>query len=158
MNRAPIAVGALTELAGQEIGASRWRTVDSRAVAAFADATDDHQWIHVDPVRAGQGPFGAPVAHGFLVLALVPALIDEAVPVGGVDHVINKGVAAARFLAPVIVGDRIRGVVGVQDARPRPRGLWEVTWTVAVESRARAAVALRTTVTYLYQARPDTER
>lgn len=152
MTRVQTEVTELSGLAGRAAGISGWRRVGSAEVAAFADATGDHQWIHLDPVRAARGPFGAPVAHGFLLLALVPALIDEVVRVTGVHHVLNKGVAAARFLVPVLVGDRVRGHVSVQEARERPRDLWEATFTVALESEARAATALRTTITYLYQA------
>ncbi|AGL15838.1 MaoC-like protein dehydratase [Actinoplanes sp. N902-109] len=145
-------VTLLPGLAGRDLGISGWHPVGAAAVAAFADVTGDHQWIHLDPHRAAEGPFGAPVAHGLLVLALVPALLAEVVEVTGVRHVINKGVQGARFLAPVRVGDRVRAWAGVQSARPRPREHWEVTWEVTVESEAAATAALRTTMTYLYRA------
>jgi acyl dehydratase len=145
-------VTALPELAGREIGVSAWRLVDATAVAAFADVTGDHQWIHLDARRAADGPFGVPVAHGFLVLALVPAMLEEIVEVAGVHHVLNKEVGNVRFLAPVRVGARIRGHAVLRAARPRPHGHWETTYEVGVECEAVAGQALRASVTYLYRA------
>lgn len=93
---------------GQPLGTSDWLTVTQQRVDTFADATDDHQWIHVDPVRAKDGPFGACIAHGYLSLALVarfqPELIDVRMKMG-----VNYGCDRVRFPAPVRVGARIRG-------------------------------------------------
>ena len=144
-------VASLPELAGQEIGVSGWRRVDAPAVAAFADVTGDHQWIHLDARRAADGPFGVPVAHGFLVLALVPAMLDEIVEVTGVHHVLNKEVGKVRFLTPVRVGDRVRGRAVLRTARSRPDGHWETTYEVGVERESAPVQALRAAVTYLYR-------
>lgn len=152
MNRATIDVAALPGAAGRELGVSAWRTVDPAAVAAFADVTGDHQWIHLDARRALEGPFGVPVVHGFLLLSLLPALLDDVVRVDGVHHVLNKESGPARFVAPVPVGDRVRARVVLDTARPRPRGHWEAVWAVDLQSERAAGTAVRSTVTYLYRA------
>lgn len=99
----------LQPLVGQEIGLSDWLTVDQRRIDRFAEATDDHQWIHVDPVRAAAGPFGATVAHGFLTLSLLPPLFASGFHIGGIGMGINYGLNRVRFPAPVRVGSRLRG-------------------------------------------------
>ena len=99
----------LQPLVGQEIGVSDWMTIDQRRIDLFADATDDHQWIHVDAARAAAGPFGATVAHGFLTLSLLPPLFEGAFHVGGTRMGINYGLNRVRFPAPVRVGSRLRG-------------------------------------------------
>jgi acyl dehydratase len=147
-----IDVAALPAFAGQEIGVSAWRSVDAATVSTFADVTGDHQWIHLDARRALTGPFGVPVAHGFLLLALIPALLDEVLRVNGVRHVLNKEAGPARFLAPVPVGDRVRGRLVLDSARGRPRGHWEAVYAVDLQSEKAAGVAVRTSVTYLYLA------
>jgi acyl dehydratase len=112
---------ALRELLDRELGPSSWREVDQERIDAFAVATDDPQWIHVDRERAAAGPFGTTIAHGFLTLSLcVPMLYELLPPSGGM--VVNYGVDRVRFPAPVPSGSRIRGrfrVVSVEDA---PRG------------------------------------
>ena len=99
----------LQALVGQEIGLSDWLTVDQQRIDLFARATDDHQWIHVDPERAAAGPFGATVAHGFLTLSLLPPLFASAYQVEGTRMGINYGLNRVRFPAPVRVGSRLRG-------------------------------------------------
>ncbi|WP_213307301.1 MaoC family dehydratase [Paraburkholderia sacchari] len=99
---------ALKPLKGESIGTSDWLLVDQARVNLFADATDDRQWIHVDVERARTGPFGAPIAHGFLTLSLMPALIASAFAVGGTSAGLNYGLDKVRFPAPVRVGSRIR--------------------------------------------------
>ncbi len=94
---------------GQVLGTSDWLTVDQARIDLFAQATGDHQWIHVDPVRAAAGPFGAPIAHGFLTLSLVPQLMDSAVHIADVRMGVNYGLNRVRFTAPVRVGSRVRG-------------------------------------------------
>jgi acyl dehydratase len=93
---------------GEHIGYSRWHTVTQEQVNLFADATGDHQWIHVDPERAKNGPFGGPIAHGFLTLSLVPALLPEVLAVSGVTMGVNYGTNKVRFPAPVPVGSELR--------------------------------------------------
>jgi acyl dehydratase len=108
MNRYPhlADVGALV---GREIGCSEWLTVDQARIDLFAQATGDHQWIHCDPVRAAQGPFGATVAHGFLTLSLMPVLFEAAFAIDDVRMGVNYGLNRVRFMAPVRVGSQLRG-------------------------------------------------
>lgn len=100
-----------------------WRTVDQQRIDLFADATDDHQWIHVDPQRAADGPFGATVAHGFLTLALVPALTEGLLDVGGTSAVVNYGLDRVRFLTPVTAGSRVRATTTIRSAEVTPQGV-----------------------------------
>ena len=101
----------LERLAGQEVGASAWLTITQELVDRFADATFDHQWIHCDVERARrESPYGGPVAHGFLTLALIPGFRGQILTIGGVSRVINYGVNKVRFPNAVPVGARVRGV------------------------------------------------
>ena len=103
------------DLVGREL-VSDWRTIAQTRVDAFADATDDPQWIHVDPERAARGPFGTTIAHGFLTLSLVVTLFEEALPaLEGYSLTVNYGLNRVRFPAPVPVGTRIRGHFRVAD-------------------------------------------
>ncbi|GAA4418276.1 MaoC family dehydratase [Georgenia halophila] len=103
-----VAFTDMPSLAGTDLGFSDYRDVTQEQVNLFADATDDHQWIHVDPERAKSGPFGAPVAHGYLSLALVIPLSEELLQVDGVQVKVNYGLDKVRFPAPVPVGSRVR--------------------------------------------------
>jgi len=94
---------------GQEIGVSDWVLVDQERINLFAQATGDHQWIHVDPERAAQGPFGGPIAHGFLTLSLLPTFFDSGFAVDDVRMGVNYGLNRVRFTAPVRAGSRLRG-------------------------------------------------
>jgi acyl dehydratase len=98
----------LQALVGQEIGVSDWLLIEQSRINAFAEATSDHQWIHIDPVRAAQGPFKAPIAHGFLTLSLLPKMFDSAFAVDDVRMGVNYGLNRVRFAAPVPVGSRLR--------------------------------------------------
>ncbi|MEV6489775.1 MaoC family dehydratase, partial [Actinoplanes sp. NPDC051633] len=98
----------LPGLAGTDLGHTEYRSVTQEQVNLFADATDDHQWIHVDPERARSGPFGAPIAHGFLTLSLAVAFWTELLEVKGVSTKVNYGLDRVRFPAPVAVGSRVR--------------------------------------------------
>ncbi len=93
---------------GQELGVSDWLEVDQKRIDLFADATGDHQWIHVDPERAAEGPFGSTIAHGYLTLSLLPALVPQILRVEGVRMGVNYGTDKVRFPAPVPVGSRLR--------------------------------------------------
>jgi acyl dehydratase len=94
--------------AGQELGPTEWLEVTQDRVNLFADATDDHQWIHVDPERASEGPFGATIAHGLLTLSLLPHFMHELYAVENVAMAINYGFNKVRFISPVPVGSKIR--------------------------------------------------
>ena len=98
----------VAEAAGTELGSSEWVTIDQRRVNQFADATGDHQWIHVDVERAKSGPFGGPIAHGYLTLSLGPMLYPTVVRVEGFSMGVNYGANKVRFPSPVPVGSRLR--------------------------------------------------
>ncbi|TNC26989.1 MaoC family dehydratase [Amycolatopsis alkalitolerans] len=98
----------LKTLAGTELGPGEWKTVEQDRINTFADATDDHQWIHTDVEKAKTGPFGGPIAHGYLTLALVIPLWTELLDVDGVTTKVNYGLNKVRFPAPVPAGSRIR--------------------------------------------------
>jgi acyl dehydratase len=98
----------LKPLVGESIGTSDWLVVDQERIDRFADATGDHQWIHVDPERAGKGPYGKPIAHGFLTLSLLPAFFKTAFEIRGSRMGVNYGLNKVRFIAPVPVGSRLR--------------------------------------------------
>ncbi len=99
----------LQALVGQEIAVSDWIVVDQRRIDLFAESTGDHQWIHVDPVRAAAGSFGATVAHGFLTLSLLPELSQSAFAIDDLRMGINYGLNRVRFMSPVRVNSRLRG-------------------------------------------------
>lgn len=108
----------LRAVVGTHLGYSAWQEVTQREVDLFADATGDHQWIHVDPERAAQGPFGTTIAHGYLTLSLVPSLSWQVYTVEGLRMGINYGSDKVRYPAPVPVGSRIRGGVEVLELVP----------------------------------------
>jgi len=108
----------LQPLVGHELGASDWITVDQERIDLFAQATGDHQWIHVDVERAKAGPFGAPVAHGFLTLSLLPEMAASAFDVDDVRMGVNYGLNRVRFPAPVPAGSRLRGRFKLQSYEP----------------------------------------
>ena len=103
-----VALDDLPGLAGTSLGVSGWLDVTQERIDLFADATDDHQWIHVDPERAKDGPFGGPIAHGYLTLALIIPLWTNLLDVTGVTTKVNYGLNKVRFPAPVPAGARIR--------------------------------------------------
>ncbi|MGH3685034.1 MAG: MaoC family dehydratase [Pseudonocardiaceae bacterium] len=113
----------LRAAAGEQLGASDRMTIDQQRVNVFADATEDHQWIHLDPQRAAAGPFGATIAHGFLSLSLLPHLIDQTYRVEGATMVINYGVNKVRFPAPVRVGSTVWAEVELAEATEVTGGL-----------------------------------
>jgi acyl dehydratase len=99
----------LQALVGSTLGTSDWQSIDQARIDQFAHVTGDDQWIHVDPVRAAAGPFGATVAHGHLTLSLVPVMVRTAFKIGDVRMTVNYGLNRVRFPAPVPVGSRLRG-------------------------------------------------
>jgi len=113
------AVEEFEQLAGTHLGYSDWLVVDQQRIDQFADATGDHQWIHVDPGRAATGPFGTTIAHGYLTLSLAPTLLQQVLKVEGMRFGVNYGCNKVRFPAPVPVGSKLRlgaQVVGVEKA------------------------------------------
>src|ERR1700726_4169416 len=117
----------LTALAGADLGHTGLVEVTQPRVDAFADATGDHQWIHVDAARAAAGPFGTTIAHGFLTLALAPLLVHQVYEVRGVSMVINYGANRVRFPQPLPSGSRVRARVHLDTAEEVPGGLQVVT-------------------------------
>ncbi|TAN22369.1 MAG: MaoC family dehydratase [Actinomycetota bacterium] len=110
----------LRRLSGRDLGASDWLEITQARVNTFADATDDHQWIHVDPERAKLGPFGGPIAHGYLTLSLMIPLFTELLDIQGVKMSINYGLEKVRFPSPVLVGSKVRllaHVTSVEDVK-----------------------------------------
>ena len=104
-----IPIGGLISLAGQDIGVSPWHHVTQDEINAFADATHDHQWIHVDVERAkNESPFGGPIAHGYYTLSIVPFLIERIWAITGAASALNYGLNKLRFPAPVLIGSRLR--------------------------------------------------
>lgn len=116
---------------GQEIGVGEWVEITQEAVNAFADATLDHQWIHVDLERAAAGPFGGPIAHGFLTLSLVSAIAPQ-IEVPDVKMAINYGLDRVRFITPVPVGSRVRARSVLRDAKEVTGGV-QVKTEVTIE-------------------------
>jgi acyl dehydratase len=120
-------------LVGAEIGLSRWFEVSQQRIATFADATDDNQWIHVDAERAArESPFGGTVAHGFLTLSLLPAMLEDAIRMLDVTMALNYGLDKVRFPAPVPAGSRVRGRI-VLAALDRVEGGAQLRLNVTVE-------------------------
>jgi len=118
---------------GQDVAVSDWLTITQDQINQFADATLDHQWIHIDPERAKTGPFGTPIAHGFLTLSLLPAMFASAFEIKQTRMGINYGLNKVRFTAPVPVGSRLRGHMHLIACEPiEPQGL-QMTWRVTVE-------------------------
>ena len=112
----------LQALVGQEIGYSDWLVVDQERIDLFARATGDHQWIHTDPARAADGPFGATVAHGFLTLSLLPVLFETGFAIDDVRMGVNYGLNRVRFPTPVHAGSRVRGHFTLRAYDPLPGG------------------------------------
>jgi len=129
-----ISLTEIMDLVGKEIGVSEWIDVPQSRIDTFADATDDHQFIHLDPVRAAETPFGGTIAHGFLTLSLLSAMNYASVPkVREQIMAINYGFDKVRFMAPVPAGARVRGRFIIEAARFRGTGMLLVTYTVTVE-------------------------
>jgi acyl dehydratase len=127
--------------AGTHLGVSEWITVDQSQIDTFADATDDHQWIHVDQEKAKDGPFGTTIAHGFLTLSLLPALVKDVYRVEGVKMGINYGLNKVRFTSPLPVGSKIRGSIDLVDVADATGGIQLTTKiTVEVEGSERPAL------------------
>lgn len=118
---------------GQEVAISDWITITQAQIQMFADATGDQQWIHTDPERAAKGPFGAPIAHGFLTLSLLPQFFESTFEIKGSKMGVNYGLNKVRFMAPVPVNSRLRARMTLQAAeRIAPEGV-QMTWLVTVE-------------------------
>jgi acyl dehydratase len=126
-------LAGLRERVGSHLGYSGWHEITQEQVNRFADATGDHQWIHVDVERAKQGPFGGPIAHGYLTLSLAPALLPEVYQVEGISMAVNYGLNKLRFPSPVPVGAKVRAgatLVGVDDIERGAQVTMDATFEV----------------------------
>ena len=119
--------------AGEEVGTSDWVEITQQRVNQFADATGDHQWIHVDVEKAKAGPFGGPIAHGFLTLSLIPKFFETAIRVENARMGVNYGLNRVRFTAPVPVGSRLRARLTLLACEPIENNGVQMTWKVSVE-------------------------
>ena len=137
-----VAFEDIQSVVGQTYGPSEWIEVTQDRINTFADATDDHQWIHVDPEKAKEGPFGAPIAHGFLTLSLLIPMWSEIFDVTGVTTKVNYGLDKVRFTNPVKVGSRIRLSVTIKEANEvKGNGIHLVAdGTIEIEGEERPAV------------------
>jgi acyl dehydratase len=139
----------LGEEPGRDLGVSSWIEVGQEDVDMFADATRDHQWIHVDPVRAASGPFGSTIAHGYMTLALVIPLWSELLQVDNVGMAVNYGLNRLRFPAPVPVGSRIRLAGALSSATEIPGGV-EVVADLKMEIEGSEKPALVAEAVYRF--------
>lgn len=140
-----------SKAAGRNLGTSGWHVISQEMVDRFAENTGDRQWIHVDPNRCAAGPFGVPVAHGYLTLATVPRLMSEVFSIDGVGLVLNKELRKLRFFSPVRVGERIRMNMDLMSVRPRPRDYWEASFRVTAEIENAEHAAFTAEIVFLYQ-------
>ncbi|EMF52307.1 MULTISPECIES: MaoC family dehydratase [Streptomyces] len=137
-------IDELKKLAGSDLGTSEWIEVTQERIDTFADATGDHQWIHVDPEKAAEGPFGAPIAHGYLTLSLFIPLFTELLDVEGVSTKVNYGLNKVRFPSPVKVGSKIRLVGRLASVEDVPGGVQiTVDGTIEIEGAAKPAAVLQ---------------
>ena len=148
------AVDDVTNLVGQELGHSDWVEITQSRVDTFADATGDHQWIHVDVARAADGPFGGTIAHGYLTLSLGPALLHDVVEWRNTRLGINYGLNKVRFPAPVPVGARVRLAVTLAAAEPIGDDGVQVTLqtTFEIEDGTKPACVAELVLRYFFAA------
>ena len=141
---------ALIDAVGRELGSSEWIIIEQDRIDGFADATGDHQWIHVDPEAAAAGPFGATIAHGYLTLALTNQFLPEIVRVDNVSMGINYGVNKLRFPQPVVVGSRVRGHAALTAAEEINGGVQAViTITVEIDGSDKPACIVESVSRFL---------
>lgn len=123
----------LAALVGQEVVVSDWTTITQEQVNQFAQATGDHQWIHVDVEKAKAGPFGGPIAHGYLTLSLLPQFFISSLKIEETRMGVNYGLNKVRFMAPVPVGSRLRAHLHLHSATPIEGNGLQLQWNVTVE-------------------------
>ncbi len=141
----------LAGLAGQHVAVSDWIVVTQEAINQFAQATGDHQWIHIDLERAKAGPFGAPIAHGFLTLSLIPQFFDSALHIADVRMGVNYGLNRVRFMGPVPAGSRVRAALTLLKAEPIENRGRQLTWEVTTEREGIAKpVCIAESIARLY--------
>jgi acyl dehydratase len=136
---------------GSTLGSSDWFAIDQARIDTFADATEDRQWIHTDPARAAESPYGGTIAHGYLVLSLIPHLLRQIVALDGVKTALNYGLGQVRFIAPVKVGSRIRATSVLADAELREDGGVKVEYRTTIELQGSEKPACLATHIGLYR-------
>jgi len=143
-------VGALRDAVGDHLGYSDWLEITQDRIDLFAEATGDHQWIHVDPVRAAEGPFGAPIAHGYLTLSLSNFFLPQIVEVRGISAGVNYGADKIRYPSPVRVGAKVRGGAELLQVVDVPGGVQTtMRITIEVEGDAKPACVIESVSRYL---------
>ncbi|GGC60051.1 MaoC family dehydratase [Hoyosella rhizosphaerae] len=145
-------IDALTKAAGESLGVGEWHRVTQEQVNQFAEATGDQQWIHTDPERAAQGPFGTTIAHGYLTLALLPLLMRSVYRVDGLAMAVNYGVNNVRFPAPLPVGARVRASAVLESVRPHRGGHQAVVKVTVEREGERRPVCVAETLVLLFSA------
>jgi len=140
----------LHALSGQHLGWSDWHVVDQEQVNLFADATGDHQWIHVDPERAAAGPFGATIAHGYLTLSIIPSILHEVVRVEGFQFGVNYGCNKVRFPSPVKVGSKLRLGAAIGSVEDVGADAVQVVLDVTIETEGSDKPSCVAQVVYRY--------
>jgi len=136
-----LTMAELEQADARELGTSSWVPIEQRQIDLFAEATGDHQWIHVDPEAAAQGPFGQTVAHGYLTLSLLPALLSEVFSVSDARMGVNYGVERVRFTSPVPSGSRVRLHAKLQGSERRPPGvLFRIGVEMEIEGSEKPAL------------------
>ena len=144
-------IAALKGFVGQKLGTSDWTTVSQKQIDAFAEATGDHQWIHVDVERAKrESPFKQPIAHGYLTISLAPALLPQVVRVDGVKMAVNYGLESMRLPAPVPSGARVRMSAELKDVREMPGGGARATFGLTFEVEGGAKPVCVAEAIYVY--------
>ncbi|KAA0985918.1 MULTISPECIES: MaoC family dehydratase [unclassified Pseudomonas] len=129
-----VPVAELKDYVGKELGRSEWLTIDQERINLFAEATGDYQFIHVDPVKAAQTPFGSTIAHGFLSLSLIPKLMEDILILPqGAKMVVNYGLDSVRFIQPVKVNSRVRLKVDMNEVTEKKPGQWLLKATATLE-------------------------
>ncbi len=130
-------VASLVQFQGHDLGATDWRTIDQAQIDAFAEATGDRQWIHIDPERAQrESPFGVTIAHGYLTLALVPTLLSELLAVGKCSRIVNSGIENLRLREAVPSGSRIRLAANIKSVRNLKGGAARLCLSIRFEIEA----------------------
>jgi acyl dehydratase len=138
-------ISDLEAAVGADAQTSSWLTITQERITQFADATDDHQWIHVDPERAAAGPYGGTIAHGYLTLSLISGMVFELITVDGNPTVINYGLDRVRFLSVVRVNSRVRASVQISGVTPIDQGARvSATVTIEIEGELKPALVAET--------------
>jgi acyl dehydratase len=141
-----------TQQVGRTLGSSDWLEITQDRVNLFADATGDHQWIHVDVERAKEGPFGGTIAHGYLSLSLLPVLVGRIYRIEGLRMAVNYGLNKVRFPSPVRVGSRVRATSELREAKEASGGVMAVLGsTIEIEGGSKPAVVAETITLYFPQ-------